>query len=149
MGKYIIASMMIACSHLTGGVRGPVEMDHEVVSSQELIVKQLAELSESELKAFMHGGGSHIVLQLNEGDQFPLTFSLSGDVLDLQHGGEANHLVRLKQTLFLRNDGDLYISTDLSEWVDALDFFTGTAGVSIHQSHRDPRIELYLDANKR
>ncbi|MCB1107052.1 MAG: hypothetical protein KDK76_03035 [Chlamydiia bacterium] len=88
-----------------------------------------------------------LVIKINPGDTLPINFHLSGDVFEIENGGESK-MVRAKEPLYIKLEPQFLFSTDKKEWKPFESYFTGTASVSIG---KDGTSEggISLDLNKR
>lgn len=87
------------------------------------------------------------IVKVNPGDELPLSFRMSGDVLGLENLPE-NGTIKALQPLYIKVEPSFLFSTDKKEWKPFESFFTGQLGVSIG-SNQLTSGEIYLDLQKR
>lgn len=80
-------------------------------------------------------GGSDAEIMLPEGFVLPVSFFLSGDILELHSGTDADIYLEFKQTLFIRRtDNGLAFSLDGEEWLSASAFFCGQLSAQVNST---------------
>ncbi|MCP5504332.1 MAG: hypothetical protein H7A41_04175 [Chlamydiales bacterium] len=87
------------------------------------------------------------IVKVSPGDELPLNFRMSGDVLSLENPPE-NGKIKALQPLYVKVEPSFYFSTDKKEWKSFESFFTGQLGVSLG-SNQSASGEIYLDLQKR
>ena len=87
------------------------------------------------------------IIKIDPGDELPLSFRMSGDVLGLENPPE-NGKIKALQPLYVKVEPSFSFSTDKKEWKSFDSFFTGQLGVSIG-SNESSSAEIYLDLKKR
>ena len=90
---------------------------------------------------------SGFTVKIMPGDELPLSFQMSGDVLSLETPPE-NGKIKALQPLYVKVEPSFYFSTDKREWKPFESFFTGQLGVSI-ASNQDASGEISLDLKKK
>jgi len=87
------------------------------------------------------------IVKVSPGDELPLNFRMSGDVLSFENPPE-NGKIKALQPLYVKVEPNFYFSKDKKEWKSFESFFTGQLGVSLG-SNQSASGEIYLDLQKR
>ncbi|QVL56738.1 MAG: hypothetical protein KFB93_04965 [Simkaniaceae bacterium] len=87
------------------------------------------------------------IVKVAPGDELPLNFRMSGDVLGLENPPE-NGKIKALQPLYVKVEPSFLFSTDKKEWKSFESFFTGQLGVSVGSNELSTG-EIYLDLQKR
>lgn len=90
---------------------------------------------------------SSVIIKINPGDELPLRFSLSGDVLKLEHTPE-NGTLKAIEPLYIKVEPSFLFSQDKKEWKSFESYFTGMLGVSVGKE-ASPTGEIFLNLQKR
>lgn len=82
----------------------------------------------------MQQGSLNCILEVQEGDELPLNFQLTGDTLGFKIPPESGTLLALRTFYILVEGEELYLSVDKENWLPAWEFFTGSlsAGIGAH-----------------
>lgn len=119
-----------------------------MILSASLYAAELPELTirdlSPELIEQMEQGASQFIIHCQEGDELPLTFEFSGDVLALDTPSESNILKVLQPFYIKFDDYEPYFSLDGEEWYAPGEFFTGNLFVGLVSSEK-PYGRISLD----
>ncbi|MCB1111023.1 MAG: hypothetical protein KDK64_08570 [Chlamydiia bacterium] len=107
------------------------------------------EISFSELHEFLPTVNeiTSVVIKVNPGDELPLQFSLSGDLLKLEHTPE-NGTLKALEPLYIKLEPSFLFSQDKKDWKSFESFFTGMLGVSVGKEASTTG-EIFLELKKR
>ena len=94
-------------------------------------VKNIEELDQETLSDFMNGNQPDLILEFDEGAEYPLHIFLDGDIVSIiGNEKEIKNSVRVNQKMFLARSSDMfYFSTDFENWKNFNEFFMGNASI--------------------
>lgn len=130
-------------------VIGFVMMTASLLADQIIKVE---ELNQHEIEGFSQGRlGDHII-ECHEGVYLPLKMDVKGAFLSLQSANAEPLYLKFLKTCYIRCEEKEHFlfSTDLQNWRDFSEFFTGRAGISV-KAEKDGVIaglEIELDQRK-
>lgn len=113
-------------------------------------VIRLTELDEQTTQDFFNGKMSDSVLECSEGATLPLITILKGEFLASDPTENLSHLKILK-TCYVRwkDTNNLLFSTDLQDWKEFSEFFTGSIKASVQTQNGKTVAGLELELNQR
>lgn len=110
----------------------------------------LGELTDSNVGDFFSGLLPQIAIEIPEGARLPLSLSLSGDFITLESDRPEIYTLKVIKTCFLRcADGIFLFSTDLQNWLEFDEFFSGNVTVSVDTSEILPKIGVSIELNQK
>jgi len=109
----------------------------------------LRELTKEMVEDFFTGKTPQAILECTEGSNLPLYLSLKGEFLALE--GEAPSIkIRVLKTCFIKCQKEsFFFSSDLENWKEFDEFFTGEVGVCLNIEDETPVARLNIDLNQR
>ncbi len=109
----------------------------------------LAELTKEMVEDFFTGKAPQVILECMQGSNLPFNLSLKGEFLALEAEDNPGALKVLK-TCFIKSVGDtFFFSSDLHNWKDFQEFFTGAIEVTLNADEGTPIIGFNIDINQR
>ena len=93
--------------------------------SAEMPEITLMDLNASHMEQ-MQQGNLQCMLRVEEGDELPVQFDLSGDVIGFKSTPENGEIVALRPFYVMVNKDQILFSLDKEKWLPAGVFFTGT-----------------------
>lgn len=117
--------------------------------THEYQVMTLPELTQETLESITKMESPHIIVQLTEGDIWPLELSLTGEFLEVEENSTFARIKVLK-TCYLKAEADnLWFSTDLLTWKTYMEQFTGSIGGFVNITEGEPKLGIYADIKQR
>ncbi len=105
-------------------------------------------ISQEEIQQFMDHP-SDIILVCPQGTTLPLSFFLTGDLLELEKSDHAAYLLKIKQTFYLRcQEKALFISLDGLTWKTWQEMLTGMLSVNLSVAD-GPQLQLGAEVHLR
>jgi hypothetical protein len=113
-------------------------------------VISLVNMSEEGLSEFAQGTWPNLILECPQDLSLPLEISVGGQFLALGQLESAPCLKILK-TCYVRceKEGEFLFSSDLQNWTDFFDFFTGEMGAVLRIEEGKPVVRAYFELNQR
>lgn len=148
---YRFIAIFIACAFFAG-----MPLSAEENKPQEAVKKSLAQLpvfnvknlTEEMVLAFVSGEVKNIILEIPEGLQLPLKFSLTGNLVNIQPPERDPVCFCIQQTTYIAivDEGPLF-SVDLDVWYSPSDFFSGNIDFTLDSTPEGPALSLSLEIN--
>lgn len=144
-----IASVCIALT-LTSTVWSPQQQAVALYSAEsEYQIVTLEALTEDVSQDFFAGRSDNLILQCSEGSKLPFHFALQGSMLALEPEC-ASCSLRLLQTCFIMFvNEEFFFSSDLHDWRNFQEYFTGTMSVNLDVINGEPTVGLSIELNPR
>lgn len=101
--------------------------------SSEMPEITLMDLNASHMEQ-MQQGNLQCILRVEEGDELPVQFDLSGDVIRFKSIPENGEIVALRPFYVMVNKDQLLFSLDKGKWLPPGAFFTGTLSSAVGTS---------------
>ena len=101
------------------------------ISATEVIL--LTDLTETMLEEFAAGQYPTAIVEFKEGMSLPLKLIIKGEFLALDPEQHAPLSIKVLKICFVRCDdeGNFFFSTNLQNWSEFTEFFTGEIGVAL------------------
>lgn len=118
------------------------------LSKTEII--SLSDLNDNVIEDFSNGNMDCIV-ECREGTTLPFKLTLKGEFLALESAAISPLYLKILKTCYVRCDGkeNFLFSTDLQNWKEFSEFFTGELTVAIETENGGPVAGLQLELNER
>ncbi len=117
---------------------------------QDFKVVNICDISEQELNRAMQGQFSELAVEFSENTILPLKLFLKGELVHLLVNKDDFEQVEVKKTFYARLvEGELFLSSNLSEWKPFLEFITGNISVFISVQDGKPSAEIGAEINLR
>lgn len=109
-----------------------------MILSVSLYATELEELTISDLTPKLleqvEQGTPQFIIHCQEGDELPIKFEFSGDVLAL-HTPPENNTLKVLQPFYIKfDDSEPYFSLNKEDWLKPGEFFTGNLSLSLVSS---------------
>jgi hypothetical protein len=114
-------------------------------------ILNLEELNQKEIEGFSQGKLGEHILECSEGTYLPMNIILSGEFLALESANTAPLYLKVLKTCYIRCEEkeNFLFSTDLQEWKEFSEFFTGRVNVSVKAEKDGTIAGLELELNQR
>jgi hypothetical protein len=118
----------------------PIEKNWQTIS--------LSNLKDGDVENFCHGKLKDSIIECSEGSFIPLKLTVKGEYLSLSNDSSD---LKVMKTCYVRCEemGKFLFSSDLEEWKEFGEFFTGSINVAIEQHDEVAMIGLEVELNKR
>jgi len=120
------------------------------LGGSDRIIK-IEELNQQKIDRFSQGKLGDHILECSEGTCLPLKMDLKGEFLALESSNAAPLYLKLLKTCYIRCEEkeNFLFSTDLQNWKEFSEFFTGHMRVSLQAGGDEIIAGLELDLNQR
>lgn len=114
-------------------------------------IVSLVAFDEKMVQDFLEGKMADCAIECAEGSCIPLKMVVKGEFLSLDSGESAPLYLRILKTCYIRHEGknNFLFSTDLQNWKEFSEFFTGELKASVSSQNGWPIAELELELNRR
>lgn len=114
-------------------------------------ILNLKELNQKEIEGFSQGKLNDHILECSEGTYLPLKMVLTGEFLAVESAAETPLYLKILKTCYIRCEEkeNFLFSTDLEEWKEFSEFFTGRVNVSVKAQKDGTIAGLELELNQR
>lgn len=148
MKKHLFLSIIVTASYLSVFAIADSPINPKI--SQDIKVVCLTSLSDNDLKEIMQGEHPTLAVEFTEQTWLPVSFYLKGNLVNLIESDEKLGTLEIKQTFYARcAEGQLFFSSNLTEWVSFLEFITGTASITLSIQDGHPSIAVSSETNRR
>ena len=114
--------------------------------NREFQVIRLSEITEEMIQDFFTGKRSQWVLECPEGSVLPFHFSVKGEFLAVEDTWSE---VKVLKNCFIKRLNDKFLfSTDLQQWKEFQNFFSGKIGVALNLEEGDLTLGCHLELNE-
>lgn len=135
--------MLVALTLVSGGFSA--DCCKELNRGSQVV--SLSEVNQETIESFF-AGESKFILECTRGFRLPLKFLVNSEFLAVK--SETSPEIEILKTCYLWYvDGEFLFSTDLEEWKNFQEFFTGNLGISLNLEEEKPVFQLNLDLNQR
>jgi len=109
----------------------------------------LSDLSASTIEDLFSKKNPNFVLECTRGSFLPFTLKVSGEFLSLETEASYQTIEVLKTCYVKREKDTFFFSSDLENWKNFPEFFTGNLDVSLKNEGGTPTLGINLELNKR
>lgn len=110
----------------------------------------LTQISSEQIQEFFEKDSTSSILVCPEGMQLPLSFFLSGDLLELDSNDKHCHTLCVKRTFYLKLQGDqIFLSLDGTAWKIWDELLTGRISVFLDRHEDILHMQLGSEMNLR
>jgi hypothetical protein len=115
-------------------------------------IVNLLDINADVIGDFFQVSGSDVIIECPAGARLPFTLNVKGEFLVLEYENEPSVYVNVLRTCYLRNLGEqkFQFSSDLENWQDFFEFFTGELTVFVEaRENAGPISGIELQLNRR
>lgn len=143
--------LMAACgSAFAASADFPINSKPQENISQSLKTVNICNLTDADLNELIQGHHPEIAVEFSNQTTLPISFFLTGDLINLVKNEGNFEMVEIKQTFYARCIGkELILSTNLIDWKPFLEFITGNASVRLSIQDGHPSIVIGAETNRR
>lgn len=125
----------------------PLHLHCETLGHMQVV--KLVDMNLELLQEYFSGMNDNVVLECSEGMNLPFNFTLQGEFLML-HTDEYKDCIRVLKTCYIRcKENNFIFSTDLQNWQEFSDFFSGSLSVGVDVNEGAPKINLNIELNQK
>lgn len=104
-------------------------------NNNKFMIIDLIDLDSESFKEFTAGNYKKMLVRINEGDKFPISFYVSGEVFSMEKTPETHNLTAIKEFYVRCKKKDVYrFSFDRKKWYNWNKFFSGELNAGIFPS---------------
>jgi hypothetical protein len=154
MKNFIYTAYLVASISFTTGFsinNSFLEETQEIqITESGCHVIDLRDLTDNGLEDFFSGALPQTAIEIPEGAGLPLNLSLTGDFLTLESNNSEIYTFKVIKTCFLRCvKGTFLFSTDLQNWAEFDEFFSGSVNVSLDTSEGAPKVGISIELKQK
>ena len=106
-------------------------------------------INEEMVNAFMEGEVENVILEFTEGTLLPFSTSLTGNIINILPKEREPIYFSIQETFYLGiTSENFYFSSDLVNWEETLNFFTGDIGLQLEPTPQGPILKLSGELNR-
>lgn len=118
--------------------------------SQNIKVVNVCNLTNNEWNAILQGNHPDRAVEFSAKTTMPISFFLTGDLVNLVDDEVASKVLEIKQTFYMRCVENQYIlSINLIDWKPFLEFITGTTSITADIDQGQPIVSIGAEMNCR
>jgi hypothetical protein len=148
MKKVFLPSLCMAFAGISSALAINQSMAFsQQIYSQDLQIMNILDMDQKITEELLNGKLPHLILECSEGTTLPLNILLSGQYLELESTELPPYTLKIVKTCYLKFiEEDVVFSSDLKEWKNFQQFFTGTIGLSLENR---TALNLNIELNQR